>query len=229
MALAFWVNRSQCALFCQVDLTDKLTLAASLRNSNRRRFDGEPVLLPIPPDAPPEIPAILLQSKDGNTSLSVSSARVDVTVNHATEVGQSVRELLVQEGELFRSLAETLSSAEQAQGGISRVGVIVTLNTNLDMSELERVRNRFLIQSFVLGQKRSELRFLDRQMWGQFQVNRWLRLGLSREEDGAGLLEVILDCNTIPEVDYNFDGDGVGKFLELLEHKVDEELKVFDD
>ena len=229
MALAFQINRSQCAMFCRVDFADKLTFAAALRNSNPNRFDGEPVLLPSLPDAPPEIPEIVLSSKDGSTSLLVSSTRVDVTVNHAPEAFANYRALLEEDGSLFRSLAEVISKADQVQSAIGRVGIILALNANLNVSEVEQVRNRFLNSDFRLGQNRVELRFLDRQPWDKFQANRWLRIGMSREEDGTGSLDVILDCNTIPEVNYNLDGNGIGQFLEVLKSKVDEELKVFND
>ena len=228
MALSFQINRSQCAMFCRVDLADKLTLAAALRNSNPKRFDGEPMLLPSLPDAPPEIPGIVLSAKDGSASLSVSSTRVDTTLNHPQGSLWDIRSLVDKESSFFQSLAETLSTADQVQTGISRVGVVLTLNAHVDSDELAQIRNRFLNSHFELGQNRVDLRFLDRQMWEEFQVNRWLRLGMMHEQDGTGSLEVILDYNTIPDEDYNLNGTRIGQFLEVLKSKAGEELEVFD-
>ena len=228
MALSFEIRSSQCVLFCEVDLREKLSLAAALKDSNRSRFDGEPLLLPIPPDAPAELPAVILQSKDSSIALSMSATRVDVTVNHPSGRFTSIPALLEEEATFLRGIADTLLSSGQVQGQISRVGVVLVMSAQADSLELGRVREQFLTPQVELGERRSEFGFLDRQQWENFRVNRWFRLATSRLEDSSGNVEVILDFNTVPQVDYRLDGNGLGQFLELLKSKADAEMEVFD-
>ena len=45
--------------------------------SFKDRFDGEMQVPPFPPDVPPEIPRVILQSGDGQWRLSMAPARID--------------------------------------------------------------------------------------------------------------------------------------------------------
>ena len=229
MTLSFEIKRSHLVMFCLVDLNEKLSLAAALQNSNRNRFDGEPMLLPPLPDALPEVPGIVLQSKNGSASLTVSAARVDVAVNHPGGAFRTVRDLLGKEEAFFKRVAETLSSSDQVKNTFSRLGMILTISAQLDDSRLAQVRKRFLNPQLETGCHRIELGFLDRQEWGDFQVNRWLRVATSVQDNRSGSLEVTLDFNTIPQMEYNVDSVGVGQFLEMLKSKADSEMKVFND
>ena len=229
MALSFDIHRSQCAMLCEVDLEEKLTLAAALRNSNRSRYDGDPVVFPTVPEAPPEIPGFVLQSRDGTKTLSVSAVRVDVNDDHEARAFSSICALIKEEGEFLKGLAQTLSSSDQVKSGITRVGVVFTLSANLDDAELENIRARFLPSNPGLGENRSELGFLDRLQWQEISVNRWLRLTMARREDRTGSLEVILDFNTVPQVGLIMDDAKIAGFLENLKSQADEEMKVFHD
>lgn len=228
MALSFDINRSQFALFCQVDLEDKLTLAAALRNADRARFDGDPVFLPSVPDAPPEIPGIILQSRDGNKTLSVSSSRVDATASYDLAAFADIRSLMQTEAEFLVSLAETLSSSDQVNNSINRVGMMVALSANLGDSDLAHVRQQFLRAEFGLGQNRLELGFLDRQQWETLEVNRWFRATAVHEGNGTGSLEIVLDFNTVPQADRIIAEDEIMLFLETLKSRADEEIKVIN-
>ena len=46
--------------------SDKLSLSAQLIKESGNIFDGDPIMLPIPPEAPPEFPRMILKSKDEN-------------------------------------------------------------------------------------------------------------------------------------------------------------------
>ena len=228
MAFSFEVNQIQFALFCKVNMAEKLNLAAVLQNSNRNRFDGEPLLFPSPPDAPPEIPGFVLQSRDGSTALVASSSRVDINVSYEPGQFPDIPSLLEEEGNFLQGLAEALSEASQVEGDISRMGLSVTLSADLDESEIKRVLDHFLGPVQTMGKSRTELGFLDRQSWGEFQVNRWLRLSISQPSDDSHSLVVMLDFNTVYREGYNISGDEIGQFLEMIKWKTAEEMKVFD-
>ena len=73
----FFVARMQVVLFGQVVLGKKVQAAAELTNQLADLFDEEPILLPVPDDAPVEIPRIILRSKDGRHSSNISLNRAN--------------------------------------------------------------------------------------------------------------------------------------------------------
>ena len=227
MAPAFDINRIQYAMFCQVEMGQKLTLAAALQNSNRSRLDGEPVVLPTPPESPPDIPGFILQSRDGSTTIAVSSTRVDVTVEYEPGTFTNVQDLLEAEEGFILTLSETLANLDPVVSGISRVGVILMLSADLTSVELRDVRDRFLPPNLGLGENRFEVGFLDRQCWPASQVNRWLHFTLAQREDGNASLEIVLDFNTVPQVEGTMDHRSVQEFLETLKPSAVQEMKVF--
>ena len=228
MAPRMYIQQSRFALFCRVSLEDKLTLAAELRNRNRGRFDGEPLLLPTPPTSLPDLPGIVLRSKDGNSSLTVSSVRVDIETRYEGSQFESIPALIESDRDFLTGLADTISKSEQVDGNIERFGIMLFLSTNVDNETLGRVRAEFLNSSISLGQHRTEIGFLDRQSWKGFEVNRWIRLMTAQLPGSSGLLEVALDVNTIPEIDYNMSEESLGRFLEELKARVVGEMEVFD-
>jgi hypothetical protein len=67
------INQIQLVLFNPgMAISDKIRLANNINNTLGGLFDGDPVVLPLPPDAPPELPRILLSSKDGKKKLQAS-------------------------------------------------------------------------------------------------------------------------------------------------------------
>jgi hypothetical protein len=52
---------------------------------------------------------------------------------------------------------------------------------------------------------------------------------MAGREDRTGSLEVILDFNTVPQVDLIMDDDKIAGFLENLRSQAEGEMKVFDD
>lgn len=91
-----------------------------------------------------------------------------------------------------------------------------------------KLRQRFVSAEVDLGQYRTEIGLLDRQSWNSFEVNRWVRLMMSKEPSGPELLEVVLDFNTIPELEYDLDAELLTNFLEQLGPRATNEMRVFD-
>ncbi len=106
--------------------------------------------------------------------------------------------------------------------------MMVALSANLGDSELAHVRSQFLHVGFGLGQDRLELGFLDRQQWETLEVNRWFRATTMYQGSGTGLLEIVLDFNTVPQADRIITEDEIALFLETIKSRADEEMKVFN-
>jgi hypothetical protein len=52
-------------------------------------FDQMPTILPIPQDAPPEVPSVIMQSSNGVYTCNIARTRIDLIVNYGNS-GQSV-------------------------------------------------------------------------------------------------------------------------------------------
>ena len=118
------IQRVQVALFCRINLEDKLTLAAELRRRNHERFDGEPIMFPPSPGATSGLPAFSLQSKDGNHTLTVSSHRVDAVSQYELASRPVILDAVANEKEFVLDLVATLSESEQVDGDVNRIGVL---------------------------------------------------------------------------------------------------------
>lgn len=47
-------------------------------------FDQMPTILPIPPDAPPEVPNVIMNSSNGIYNCNIAKSRIDFSVNYAS-------------------------------------------------------------------------------------------------------------------------------------------------
>ncbi len=61
-----------------LNLTNKLSLINWFSEAIPGIFDGEPISIPVPQETPPEIPRIILQSKDNSWNLHISLLRTDL-------------------------------------------------------------------------------------------------------------------------------------------------------
>ncbi len=64
---------------------DKLTLSSRLKNAansvNGDLFDGEALILPVPPNGPPDVPRIQLESRDKSHVMQISLHRMNIEWN----------------------------------------------------------------------------------------------------------------------------------------------------
>jgi hypothetical protein len=223
------IQRVQVALFCRINLEDKLTLAAELRRRNHERFDGEPIMFPPSPGATSGLPAFSLQSKDGNHTLTVSSHRVDAVSQYELASRPVILDAVANEKEFVLDLVATLSESEQVDGDVNRIGVLLSLGADLDDSAVGRIRSVFLAPGVSVGRRRLEIGVVDRLPWQDFEVNRRMRLSMSQRSDTtSGSLELTIDYNTLSGQTHNMDRVWVANFLEQLKARSVEEMEVFN-
>lgn len=66
------------------NLGDKLQLSTRLRDASGGVLDGEPVILPVPPNGPPDLPRVQLESGDKSFILQISLHRMTLEWNRRT-------------------------------------------------------------------------------------------------------------------------------------------------
>jgi hypothetical protein len=169
-------------------------------------FDGDPITLPVPADAPPQIPQIFLTSKDESLRMDISLARVDVRWQRKTER----RDITVPE---FAAVAErALASFNRAtRSKPGRVALIVhRFQTNDSPGQALAIHfcrpellSREPSKKGPLSRPEAfELHAFKRFQMGRFPVNSWVRARSGTMATEKGMHRVIAveqDLNTPAE------------------------------
>jgi hypothetical protein len=211
-AASFDLASCQATLFTPDEEVSSVKLLRDLVPRWLRRFDDEPVVLPLREGMPREIPRLILRSKDGVWRCEIASARINFHWRRARQAPQ-VPTL----SELFTVGAETL--ADYADFIVARVGRMAAV---LNRFASHSSPGRFLAQHFchdrwlstALNRPESfELHAHKRfTLTGGFVVNSWFRSktgkispgaekepGESRAEEGEPVVLVEQDLNTLHE------------------------------
>ncbi len=202
----FLVRSFQAAIFGVIDIRDPLEIGHQVRSATGDLLGGEPLVLPLPSDAPSEIPRIVLKSKDERYSCNVSGVRLDLFYR---EKNPSLKWIDLRD-EYFQhlwSVSHTL--IETLRATINRLGSVAELEMQISTSPSLTLRKAYLKEGVLPGEHEIQLGVLYRESWETIEINRWLRLRGKEEES---TLRVVVDINTIPEKKYDFDVEGIESF-----------------
>lgn len=195
----FLVRSFQAAFFGAIDIRDPLEVGHGVRSATGDLLDGEPLMLPLPSDAPSEIPRIVLKSKDERYSCNVSGDRLDLFYRDK----KPSRRWIDLRDEYFQHLcAISHTLAETLRTTITRLGSIAEFEVPTSTSPSLTIRRTYLKEGILPGEKEIQLAVLQQQSWEAVEINRWVRLRGKEEES---VLRVVIDINTIPEKKYDFD------------------------
>lgn len=164
------------------------------------------MVLPLPSDAPSEIPRIVLKSKDEHYSCNVSGVRVDFFYREK-EPSQKWTDLRDEYHRHLLAISQTV--VETLRTSITRLGSIVEFYVPIGVSPSVAMRQAYLKEGVLPGEREIQLGALDRQYWETKEINRWVRV---TGKDGESAVRVVVDINTIPEKKYDFDVDGIESF-----------------
>lgn len=220
------VRNATAALFASYDLTNKLDVAHSLNKKVKHIFDGEPVLLPIPSDAPPEIPRIILASRNQRYRCNVAVGRLDFLYTQAGEPDKELTDLRDEFLTVLRQIAEVVKGEWKTD--VSRLGFVVE-SLAFPNDPLELIKSTFIREGALKAPRRLEVHVLDRMTWDKLEVNRWYRLSTVVIPAATGerkALSVVFDVNTIPEERYDLGADSIIAFYDRASVYVSDSLKM---
>ena len=191
-----------------IDLADRLKVAEIVRKSLGDILDGTPTILPVPDDAPLEIPRIILPSKDGKIICNISANRFDFIyqIQEQSEgIGLSEAEKLL-EG-ITPKLNEILFTGLKATS--YRLGLIINYSYSSKEGGL------VLMKTNILGDENdvaNELQ-LHKMLKGEInaiKVNNWTRLIAIEEQP----LVIVSDVNTSQSERYEINPKSSISFFE---------------
>jgi len=225
----FKIKKVQLVLFPRGGFNpiDKIKVANDIKEVSGGLFDGEPTILPLPIDAPPEIPRIILNSKDNFYSFHLAMPRIDFFLIKPKENGINVvkNDYIPIAKQLF-----TYFIVEQ-NVLVGRVGFVVDFELNLEQSANKLLQKLFLNPKHFYAAEDLILRnislvFSERDSIGDWKVNRLVRVNSLRERSNPKndkRLSIRIDINTIPEKKEVYELK-VADIEELLDHIVNQEI-----
>jgi hypothetical protein len=199
-------------LFGQWDLNDKIELASTINKGTKKVFDGDPIFFPIPSDAPPEIPRVVLVSKNRYYRCNVAANRLELLYTAQNQPDKELQEIRDPYMTILNDIAETAKS--QFKILVFRLGFIfVTLS--FPENPIKLIENAFIREGALLNPEQLELHVLKKFNWDNILVNRWIRLSsvqLTGQEAERKALSVIFDINSVAEKRYDFSSDSITAF-----------------
>ena len=215
MNLQFTVQSLQTGLFfASIDLSNKLAVAGNLASASDGLLGSDPLLLPLPDDAPPEFPRIIVKDHQGQFQCQISPGRCDFLFGQTPGTPeQTLDELFSSYLEYLLSLAGVLVSKHKAS--FHRIGFVPKFLAKLQISSNEFIRDRFMRRDFFQGSYHIHVHTLHHLTLDGFEINRWVRVRSARSVSGPSddrAITVEIDMNTNPEIHYDLDADRIRLF-----------------
>lgn len=181
-----------------------LKFAGKLEEIADIELEGDPNILPIPQNAPPEIPRIQLFSKDGTWSVRVSLQR---TIIEQTDITLAEPNHL--DSDNFCKITSSFYSGmtEELEINIQRLA-FVSEGVYKSENPVELLTKSIIKDSFI-GEKGvfpsgKELQFhrYDLIEWSDFGLNTWIRFktaNMDKQNEKIKVLHIEIDLNTLTQ------------------------------
>jgi hypothetical protein len=220
------IRTIQTALFTtSLDLTNKINLSSLFLKGTKNLFDGEPIILPLPNDAPPEIPRIILKNKTQFYTLQISTNRVDFIYEDksADDKKSKAQDLTKEYSTNLSNVLKTLISNIGSK--IIRIGFIPVLQSKLDDSANYVVKTYLKDTKLTKGIAAINFRILHKTIINDLSTNIWLRVN-SFNKPGDKLdnkiVTFLFDVNTPQEITLDLKQKDILKYIaESLKHILD--------
>ena len=196
----FKIASIQCSIFTPSFSFQQAAFLAYLLEHWGEKFDGSPTSIPLPDNAPPEIPSIILTSNDNSLKMNVSRQRTDISWNRtSSEVNPDVRAVVDEMNDILRDIIkDQVVSADRLAFILNRFAPV---EDTAKVLAAHFCKDEWL--TTVLKQpEHFELHVLKRHALatGQFNVNNWFRVRTGRlVADSKSAVLVQQDINTIAE------------------------------
>lgn len=213
--MEIFIRRILVVLSGDISLSERIGVAQNLNKATENLFNGGPAILPIPDDAPLEIPRIILRSKDANFVCHVSPKSLEFSLKQ--KKGENKRLKEIQDDFLSRLADIARVVKTELRVKVERLGVVINSAMFLEESPVDFLMKKFLRSGIIVDPHELNLNFLHKFALGEFKVNRWHRFRcLSPEgKEALGEVNALLietDVNTVLETKYDFTAQQIPAF-----------------
>ena len=209
--------RLQTAVFLStLNLKPILDLAKTIQDTSNGLLDIDPIVLPVPSDAPAEIPRIILKGAHERWVYQVCASRLDFVFQlPQSELGKAEFGTIIrQQADVSAAIWGAISAKFNASG--NRIGIVSTFLSVTD-SAVRSLRSRFLPSSTAPEPHELQLHALHRIALGDVLVNRWTRCIAGQAQSAnppQESMRIEIDVNTLPEHVFAVTPSGILKFTE---------------
>lgn len=193
-------------------------------------FDGDPLVLPLPEDAPHEIPRITLENKAKTFKLEVGPARINFFRSMTSEEDKIIPNQVVQvAGKALASLLDTMGAR------CGRIAAVINRFTFKENPGKEIAahfcREHFLEEPFDRPSE-FELHALKKyEYFGSFKVNSWIRIKSGQMKFVKGISRPVVvalqDINTSAEQTESYSTGQIISFYEKVCEEFDKVLRLY--
>jgi hypothetical protein len=202
---------------------DKLFLINFFNEISDNKFKGEFYSVPIPQDAPAEIPRIILKSKDNHWKLEISLERTNLVY-----LKPNLTQVQDKDALNFGIFASKVLGSYKSKTNvrIQRLAYISERASALeDSSPAQYIANKYIKNEYLKepfnNTRQFELHSLKKYRFENFNVNSWARLKSVNLLDGKNtpVVHLINDINTFSfqeEPNANFSVEDLSKFYSTI-------------
>lgn len=224
-SLRYLLSNAAAVLFASYDLSNKLDAAQSLNRKTKHILDSDPVLLPIPDDAPAEIPRIILASKDQRYRCNVATGRLEFAFVEGGEPQKKMEDVREQFLTVLRTIASVLK--EEWKARVFRLGFVTGLLA-FHSDPVGLLKGEYIREGALGSPQQLEVHTLSRLTLDDVEVNRWCRLStiaIPTQKGERKALSVIFDINTITDKKHDFGVDSLTAFYDRATTHVSQSLE----
>lgn len=210
-----YILHIQTALFlATLDFIKKLELASAIQAASNGILDGEPVLLPTPPNPPVDLPILIIQSENKTRVCQIAPGRVDVVYQQRLEQLTDLSSSLdfTEHITLTKNIWQKIQSG--FKGSAYRIG-FVTRRIALEPTAQNWLRTSFLKDHHFDLARELQVHALHKHELASYHVNRWVRLKATPAPEGMdaeSILQLEVDINTLPEMHLDLSAEDVDVF-----------------
>jgi hypothetical protein len=211
--LNFFIQNIQGVLFIEnFAFRDKLRIASKINETVNNLFDGDPTMLDLPVDAPPEIPRIQLKDSKSHYSLNFCLNRIDLFYN---EAGKPEKKLATLKEDYLNYFFKIVALVKDDYH-LSTPRIALVLKS---VSDVERGANLFMAEKFLGNMPffkdtyALEIHTLEKKELKEFEINRWFRIKTARSQlTKSEVLFVEIDINTQGEKPKEYKKEEIRQF-----------------
>lgn len=210
------LDYTQLVLFSPgIVIVDKLKMANALNDVLSGILDGDPIILPVPDDAPSEIARTQLKSKDERYSLSIAKNRLDFTFRYKEDDEETPFPV---SGLFEKFLRICQFFKENIHTRFGRSAIVTNWIVESEKSPgAEHLLSRYIHKDVPISNPYElELHYLMKDSIAGLDVNKWTRIKSARrksEPEQNKFIVFHIDINTLSEETYEFNPTTLQKFL----------------
>jgi len=216
-------------------VVDKLKTANAVNDALSGILDGDPAIIPLGDDAPPDVPRILMKSKDESYKLQIASTRIDFIFHYRKDEEETsfpVPDLFEKFLKIFQYFRENIHTH------FPRSAMVTNWIIELEKySGAEHLLWKYVSKETPIKKPHElELHYLVRDSIAGIKINKWTRIKSARKKadpEQDRFVTIYIDINTLAEEAYEFNQELLQEFLKessnVVNDTINEHLKRMEE